>query len=183
MSYFSATGLIVGNGAAINISLGWYPDWVKVTNLTDGSVYTENTLSRLAFAFTSGGTTEIVTNSFLTGATSGSQFYVEKVLLSSGTWAAGTAAGFLITDEQTGVIATENVYLPGETDSASVTAAFVSGVATSTAAAGVVTTSNIIRYVGSATAGKGFTIGSVVATEAKLLHWIAFRSQDHMYGQ
>jgi hypothetical protein len=181
--YNSASGLIVGNGAAINISLGWYPDWIKVSNLTDGSVYVENTLSRLAFAFTSGGTATIAQGNLLTGATSGSQFYVDAVLLSSGTFAAGTAAGFLITEDQTGTMGTENVYLPGGTDDASVTAAFVAGIATNTAAAAVTTTSNIIRYVGSATAGKGFTIGSVVATEAKLLHWVAIRSAAHFYGQ
>jgi hypothetical protein len=149
---YQASGLIVGNGAAINMSLGWYPDWVQVTNLTDGDVFTANSLSRLAFAFTSGGTTEIVAGNLCTGATSGSQFYVSAVLLSSGTWAGGDAAGFFITEEQTGTIASENIYVPG-------------------------------RYAGSATVGKGFTIGSVIATEAKLLHWIALRGSAHMYGQ
>jgi hypothetical protein len=181
--YNSSSGFVLGNGAAINISLGWYPDWVQVTNITDSDVFTCNTLSRLVFAFTSGGTTEITPGALLTGATSGSQLYVDKVLLSSGTWAAGSAAGFIITEDQTGTLGTEAVFLPGGTDDASVTAAFVSGVATSTAAAAVTTTSNLIRYVGSATAGKGFTIGSVVAEEAKLLHYMAWRTASHQYGQ
>lgn len=30
------TGLYTGTGAAINIQLGWVPDYVKVINLTDG---------------------------------------------------------------------------------------------------------------------------------------------------
>lgn len=31
-------GTVTGTGAAINISLGWQPDWVQIMNATDGDV-------------------------------------------------------------------------------------------------------------------------------------------------
>jgi hypothetical protein len=34
-------GTLVGAGAAVNIPLGWQPDYVKVFNVTDGSVVYE----------------------------------------------------------------------------------------------------------------------------------------------
>ena len=34
-------GTVTGTGAAINISLGWIPDYVKVVNLTDGDTIDE----------------------------------------------------------------------------------------------------------------------------------------------
>ena len=31
-----ATGTVTGTGAAINVPLGWTPDYIKVINITDG---------------------------------------------------------------------------------------------------------------------------------------------------
>lgn len=36
MASETKVGTYVGNGAALNIELGWTPDYVKVVNLTDG---------------------------------------------------------------------------------------------------------------------------------------------------
>ncbi len=44
------TGRVVAAGAAINISLGWIPDYVKVFNVTDGTVAFEWT-SDMAAAY------------------------------------------------------------------------------------------------------------------------------------
>lgn len=33
-----ATGTVVGTGAAINVNLGWQPDYIEVANITDGNI-------------------------------------------------------------------------------------------------------------------------------------------------
>lgn len=41
MSDTIKTGTVTGTGAAINISLGWKPDYVRVLNVTDGDTVDE----------------------------------------------------------------------------------------------------------------------------------------------
>jgi hypothetical protein len=60
-------------------------------------------------AFTSGGTTEIVAGNTITGATSGATAVITKVVTTSGTWGAGTAAGYLYFASQTGTFQAENL--------------------------------------------------------------------------
>lgn len=60
-------------------------------------------------SFTSGGTTEIVVGNTITGATSGATGLVRAVVLQSGTWAAGDAAGYLVLANQTGTFTAENL--------------------------------------------------------------------------
>jgi hypothetical protein len=60
-------------------------------------------------AFTSGGTTEIADGDTITGATSGATAVVARVVLESGSWAAGTAAGRFIFASQTGTFQAENI--------------------------------------------------------------------------
>ena len=77
------------------------------TTITDSL----NTLAN-GFAFTSGGTTEIVPGDFLRGA-AGAIVQVKQVTLSSGAWADGNAVGWLIAEplNSTGTAAAENVDL------------------------------------------------------------------------
>jgi hypothetical protein len=60
-------------------------------------------------AFTSGGTYEILAGNTITGATSGATAVVGRVVVTSGTWGAGTAAGFLYFPSQTGTLQAENL--------------------------------------------------------------------------
>ncbi len=60
-------------------------------------------------AFTSGGTTEIVEGDTITGATSGATAVLTRVVLESGSWAAGDAAGRFIFASQTGTFQAENI--------------------------------------------------------------------------
>lgn len=60
-------------------------------------------------AFTSGGVTEIVEGNTITGATSAATAVITRVVLSSGSWAAGTAAGRLYFASQTGTFQAENI--------------------------------------------------------------------------
>lgn len=60
-------------------------------------------------AFTSGGTYEILEGDTITGATSAATAVITRVMLESGTWAAGSAAGKLIFASQTGTFQAENL--------------------------------------------------------------------------
>lgn len=175
------SGEEVGNGAAINVELGWIPDLVIVTNVTDGDKITIGYPNRMAIPFSSGGTNEIAAGDVITGATSGATATVAKVLLYSGTWAGGDAAGFFIIerDSLTGTFGSENVFgeAAGATNDATVTANVTHSVDIDTEVAGATGNAAISGYAGSAgSAAKGFTIGSTVAEEAKLLRWTAFRN-------
>lgn len=179
-----ASGYHVGNGAAINVELGWIPDFVKVYNLTDADEWHTAVLGggRKVIPFSGGGTTEIVVGDTITGATSGATAFVEQVLEYSGTWAGGDAAGFFIVRDVVGTFGSENVKVGSGTDDATVTAAVNHTVSIIDSGAGATdiaaTTGNdaIAAYVGvSASNAKGFTIGSGIAEEAKLLYYVAWR--------
>lgn len=60
-------------------------------------------------AFTSGGTYEIVEGNTITGAISGATAVITRVVLRSGSWAAGTAAGYLVFASQTGTFQAEDL--------------------------------------------------------------------------
>lgn len=60
-------------------------------------------------AFTSGGTYQPQDGDTITGATSGATAVVTRVVLSSGSWAAGTAAGRFVFASQTGTFQAENL--------------------------------------------------------------------------
>jgi hypothetical protein len=174
------SGITVGNGAALNIELGWIPDRVELYNCTDGDIITTAFLAWVV-PFSSGGTTEIVAGDTITGATSGAKAVVKEVLEYSGTWAGGDAAGFFVLLEGTltGTFGSENVFVGTGTNDATVTANVVHNIAVAAAAAGATGTSAISRYEGVAGSNaKGFTIGSVIAEEAKLLRYIAIRGDE-----
>lgn len=173
-------GITVGNGAALNIELGFVPGLVQLYNCTDGDLITTAFL-QWVIPFSSGGTTEIVAGNTITGATSGATAVVESVLLYSGTWAGGDAAGFftVLEGSLSGTFGSENVFVGSGTNDATVTVNVVHNVAVAAAAAGATGTSAISRYEGVAgTNAKGFTIGSVIAEEAKLLRYVAWRNED-----
>ena len=60
-------------------------------------------------AFTSGGTYVIAEGNTITGATSAATAVITRVVLSSGSWAAGTAAGYLVFATDTGAFQAENL--------------------------------------------------------------------------
>lgn len=59
--------------------------------------------------FTSGGTTTIAEGDTITGATSGATAVIGRVVLTSGTWGTGTAAGYFYFASQTGTFQSENL--------------------------------------------------------------------------
>ena len=72
-------------------------------------------------AFSSGGTTEIEAGQTVTGAISGATAVVTKVVLTSGTWAGGDAAGTLYLEaSQTGTFVAENLDVGASADLATI---------------------------------------------------------------
>jgi hypothetical protein len=74
----------------------------------------------LELAFTSGGTYEILDGDVITGATSAATATVTRVVLQSGSWAAGTAVGRLIFASKTGNFAAENLNVGASLDVATI---------------------------------------------------------------
>jgi hypothetical protein len=172
-------GYVNGTGSAINVSLGWIPDHVKVINLTDGDDYWENWLGKV-IAFTSasvepvaGDTLRGLTNTNVTGV-------VKQVILDTGTYAAGDAAGWLIfdADDLSGSFGSENAEInDSDTNDITVAVQDQDGIDIDTEVAATTTAAtNIQAYVGSTTAAKGFTIGATISEDAKLLGYIATRN-------
>jgi hypothetical protein len=180
-------GQFVGQNTPVitNISLGWIPNSVEIYNATDGTPYQVAFLNWVV-PFSSGGTAEIVAGSTIRGATSLATATVQEVLnTTAGTFAAGTAAGFLVLQEGSlvGTFASENIVITNlasgtiGTDDATITAAVVHNCAITTAAAAVLAgTTAVSRYEGAAgSASKGFTVGVGLALAGKLIRWRAFR--------
>ena len=71
-------------------------------------------------AFTSGGATEIVEGNTITGATSAATAVITRVVLTSGTWAGGDAAGRFIFASQTGTFQAENLNVGASTNLATI---------------------------------------------------------------
>lgn len=177
-----ATGFLRGTGAAINVELGWIPDWVRIVNLTDGDDIWENWLAKV-IAFTSGGTDEIKDGDKIHGNTSDATAVVQQVILDTGTWAGGDAAGWLILRPgthsgtfQAETAYRENVDADGD-DKITVAAADQDGIDIDTEVAATTTAAtNVSEYVGSSGSNaKGFTVGATVSEDAKLLGYVAIR--------
>ena len=178
------SGYLVGRGATINVETGWVPDMVILSNLTDGDLITIGFLggesNTRIVPFSGGGTIEIVPGMIITGVTSKARGEIDQVLLASGAWAGGDAAGFFVVKNIKGTFSGENVTVPGgSADDATVTAAVEHTIAIALAAATATGTSAITQYIGAQpSSAKGFTIGSVIAEAGKLLKWTAFRNDD-----
>tara|TARA_R110000737_G_scaffold210535_3_gene228221 strand:+ start:5638 stop:6228 length:591 start_codon:yes stop_codon:yes gene_type:complete len=180
----SAAGFIHGTGAALNIELGFIPDYVEVTNLTDGDIVQRSWLGK-AVVFTSGGVGQVKPGQILTGATSGATMVVKQVILDSGTWAGGDAAGWFIVDSIVGTIASENVNASQGLVQSNVAGVVVDvefGVDINTEVAGVTGNAGMLRYEGDAANGyaQGFTIGTTISENGKLLGYMAIRNDPGM---
>jgi hypothetical protein len=177
----SRAGFIHGTGAALNVELGWTPDFVIVYNITDGNKITMGNLAKV-IAFTGGGTTEVKAGDEIRGLTNvGVWAKIREVILDSGSWAGGDAAGWLIfsADDMHGTFGSENAEVNDSgTDDITVAAQTEAGVDIDTEVAAASGNTGIQSYAGDGDNGyrKGFTIGSTVSTNAKLLGYFAFRN-------
>lgn len=192
-------GVHMATGGPDNVQLGFVPDMVQLT-LLNGTVPEQFIWVRLKMcAFTSGGTYEIKPGDTIQGATSKLvRAEVQKVFLTSGTWAGGDAAGFLAWYDynQSGTFGSENVDLlaggstavgGGGVQTANVAAVTaqtelgnysILGHATATSGSfNQVTPANGIQpYVGTVGGNQeGFTITADLATAGEIWYWVAFR--------
>lgn len=170
------TMYIYGTGSVINIPLGGIPDFARVINLTDGDRIDEFYRGR-NMPFTSGGTTEITKGSHIKGATSGAKARVIDVILLSGSWAAGNAAGSIILDdadaEKVGTFTNENIYLDLDTvsgtDDATITVDVPMPVVEILGAVATNAANGITAYAGDSSNARGITLGTDPSEDDKLL--------------
>lgn len=73
-----------------------------------------------SIAFTSGGTYVVAEGNTITGATSAATATVKRVIVTSGTWAGGDAAGRLVLSGQTGTFQSENLNVGGNLNVATI---------------------------------------------------------------
>jgi hypothetical protein len=175
-------GTVIGTAAAVNVECGFVPAAVLLTQ-SDGLLFTFARLSWV-MPFSSGGTAIILPGATIRGATSRATATVREVLTSATTWAAGTAAGWLVLEEGSlvGTFGSENIVITNlasgviGTDDATVTVNVVHNVAFAAAAAPATGNAAISRYEGvAASNAKGFTIGSTLSATGQLLTYMAFR--------
>lgn len=177
-----ASGFFVGTGAAKNISIGWVPDYVEVIHLEDGDNAWKVHLQEI-MPFSGGGTTEIQAGDIIEGATSGARATVKQVLLDTGTWAAGDAAGWLVLQDRNSTdFGSENVFVASDSTTGSDDATVTVQVTYGVDLAGGIAADNsaVTRYNGSSTFGSeaaaGFTCDSTVSESSKLIGWTAWRN-------
>ncbi len=184
-----ATGFIKGTAAAVNVTLGWIPEYVQIINLTDGDSMWINHLARVML-FTGGGTAEIKAGDKLHGNTSDAVGIIRQVILDSGTWAGGDAAGWFIFQHDTvvGTFESETGYREGidadGDDGATIALDNTDGIDIDDAVAATTTgATNIIAYVGTRGGNaKGFTMGATIGEDGDLMGYLAFRG-DHQFDQ
>jgi hypothetical protein len=178
------SGFSIGTGSAINVELGWVPTCVLLYN-TDTTNILQAGFLQWVIPFTSGGTSEVVAGSVLKGNTSAARATVQSILLASGTWAAGDAAGWFVVQEGslTGTFGSETVVIQNlstgalGTDDGTVTANVIYNAAVAAATTvTLVAATSVTRYEGVAGSNaKGFTIGATLSVNDKILPWMAFR--------
>lgn len=192
-----ACGLHVATGGPDNVEVGFIPDVVKLYRIVGGDPVV-NIWTRLkACAFTSGGTYEVKPGDVLQGATSKLvRAEVRKVVVTSGTWAGGDAAGYFFWQDwnQNGTFGSENVDLlsgggtvsggggVGTANVATVAAQTELGNYALTGAGGGTTYARVTPANGiqpySGTVGgtsEGFTITATLATAGEVWWWEATR--------
>ena len=194
--------IVVGTGAALNVELGFIPDYARIVNLSDRDIIYEGPLSSV-LAFTSGGTDELMAGMIIVQNDAQTTWaLVKDVLVQSGTWAGGTAAGFIVLEPGVGsgtfaaskqisvAPARQNPVLAptgaaGDWGTTGATAYVNTNVETAAAVAGSAANETIAAYGGTIPAGstegagKGIALGSAISEDNKLLHIAAWREAAH----
>ena len=191
------TGFVKGTGAAVNVELGFIPDVVIVSHVTASVPKITVWNSGRMCAFTSGGTAEIKPGDLIQGDTATNvRARVKYVFVTSGTWAGGDAAGYLIwyAADENGTFGSENVSILDREGSHLQTGGgkFFANAATvaaqtelsnwalahdtTTTIAKVTPANGIQPYKGSAGAASwGFTITATLSANNTIMHYTALR--------
>lgn len=178
-------GYFYGAGAALNVAVGFIPSHVEIYNATDGTDYAVGFPGKLLPFST--GSVQPAPGAKVTGLTSKAKGQVKDVIIASGSFAAGNAAGWIVMDADTISGTFQNAEnLTFSTDTSGGVDAVTTGTVTEdslfqTGAAGLVAgagATGVTSYVGAAGPGgtpKGFTVGATVAKAGKRYRWIAYR--------
>ena len=198
-----ASKFVVGTGAALNVVLGFIPDYVKIVNVSDRDAIFEGSLAQV-LAFTSGGTEELKGGQIIVQSDAlGTWAQVKEVLVHTGTWAAGNAAGYIVLEPGVGAgtfaasktiavaPARQNPLMPpgGATGNYATTGATpyvanamaIGAVTSSKAVNAAAANQTIAAYRGTIanapTLGieKGVTLGAGISEDNKLLHVAGWR--------
>lgn len=177
-------GYFYGAGAAVNVAVGYIPSHVEIYNVTDGTDYAVGFPGKL-LPF-SAGTLQPAPGAKVIGLTSGAKGQVKDVIISSGSFAGGNAAGWIVMDADTivGTFAAENLNFSTDTSGAvdaATTGTVVEDSLYQTAALGLVTGAGataVTSYIGApgpAGTPKGFSVGATIAKAGKRYRWVAYR--------
>ena len=181
-----ADGYIEG-GTAQNIELGFHPRYVRILNLTEGTeVYYDASLYDV-LRFDGGGTEEIEAGYTIQAADDGWSAVVAEVVLISGTWAGGDAAGYLVlepgsltgagnlADNDNIKVATQKGGDPSGNWATLNTATNYRRTFDTDTEVGFIASNDITPYDGTAAGnGVGFSIGTGIGSADDLLYYIAF---------
>lgn len=177
------TGYYIGTGATLNVAVGFMPACVEVYDMTNGTICGVGFPGKF-LAFTTGVVAPAL-GAKVTGLTSGAKAQVKDVLITSGSFAGGNAAGFIVFDADTfsgAFSGAENLNFSNDTTGgidAANTAAAVEDSLYQSAALGFVAGAGvtaITSYVGAAgSAAKGFTVGSSLSVAGRRYRWVANR--------
>jgi len=185
-------GFLIGTGAARNVALGFVPSWVRIYDI-GGTTIWEGPVAE-AVAFDNNGTAdadarEIVAGMRLDAADDGWSGTVKQVILASGGWDTGNAAGWIVFEAGTlegaanladndEIHASDQADLKGAATGFNLTGAGLVrlGAKVSTAvAASAADGDDITPYYGShAAEARGFTIGATISTDNDLLGYQAW---------
>lgn len=186
-------GFIHGTGNALDIEIGFVPQYVRITDWTNGNIITEGFGQRIV-VYTSLSKT-IKPGAYIKGITSGATARVNQNIIDSGTVAGGDAAGWLICDveEVVGTLQTENCQIydsvPGiaaaATDEITIVVDTELGTAIAAAVTSLTTAATQANAYGGTEAArrKGFTIGATVSVNGALLHYFAAANDPGMDGE
>ncbi len=187
------TGFIHGTGNALNVEIGFVPDYVKLIDWTNGDIITEGFMKRV-IVFTSL-STAIRTGMWIKGRTSGARARILQVIIDSGTVAAGDAEGWLIcnVEDVIGTLETEEAQVyatdPGAgaspTDHLDIVVDTELGITTALAVAPTTTAATQVNAYGGTEGAlrKGFTVGGTVSINDTLFFYIAIGSDQGQGGE
>lgn len=183
-------GFIIGTGAARNIPLGFVPSFVRLLNVTTRATY-EAAMAQMV-AFNNNGTPdpnarEIKAGMRIDAGDNGWRGTVKEVILQSGAWASGDAAGYLVFEEDTlvgsanlldndEIHASEQADLKGAATGFNLAGALVTlGVARPATGAAVAAQTGFVPYFGEeAETAKGFTMPASANADNDLLYYQAW---------
>ena len=198
-----ASRFVVGTGTALHVELGFIPDYVRVVNLSDRDIITEGSLDPVIH-FNSGGDDELLAGMLIVQSDAlGTWAQIKQVLVYSGTWAGGNAAGFLVLEPGVGngtfgnskilrvAPARQNPLSPpggaaGNWATTTGTAYLPTSVGIAAAVAGTANANaSLAPYSGTIPnapdlgVSKGVTLGLTVSEDNKLLHVAGWREGAH----